>query len=198
MSVQENISVPFRYVDSISQKQHILLLYEDLEYARLIEFRFIKNGLDSGENCIYVTDQDSGSIVIKFLSYGIQLQDFLSGRLRIIQRHDMLGSREEILLQAKNDAKYILENVIGPFRIVGRIIPNVGTMDGISAQIEIEKKTHHIFDDLCGSIMCTYDLSKIEKSKRKVWMQKLRDTHHAVIHAPSFGQGGVLCPLIQN
>ena len=43
MNTQETLSVPFRYVDAIEHKQHILLLYEDAAYARLIEFRFIKN-----------------------------------------------------------------------------------------------------------------------------------------------------------
>ncbi len=198
MSIHENIPVPFRYVDSVSQKQHILLLYEDPEYARLIEFRFLKNGLDNGENCLYVTDQDSASIVIKFLSYGIPLQEFQSGRLRVIQMHESCGDREQILYQAKKDLVSIMDSLIGPYRVVGRIVPNVGTLDGISAQIELEKKTHQYFEDLCGSIMCTYDLSKIEKTKRKVWMEKLRKTHHAIIHAPRFGQGGVICPYMPN
>jgi hypothetical protein len=81
----DTMPIPFRYIDSLEDKQHIALFYDDPEYARLIEFRFIKNGLLKGEQCVYATEEDSGSIVLKFLNYGIPLSYFLSRKLRVIQ-----------------------------------------------------------------------------------------------------------------
>lgn len=193
MSIYETSPVPFRYVDSIEQKQHILLLYEDIAYAQMIEFRFIKNGLASGENCIYVTHEDSGSIVLKLLNYGISLQCFQNNRLKVIQMHRTCEN-EIISDRCKKDIESILVGLIPPYRIVGRIVSNVSTMDGMTVQIDLESKTHSCFDDSGGSIMCTYDMSTIEKTKRKSWMEELRKTHHAVIHATRFGEGGVFCP----
>ena len=193
MSVYDKISAPIRYVDSLDGKQHILLLYEDQEYARIIEFRFIKNGLDSQENCIYITDEDSGQVVIKFLSYGIPLHYFQSGKLRVIQIHNTFTNMNEIANGCEKDIKMILEYLIPPFRIVGRIVPNVTTINGISVELEFEKKTHDCFDESRGSIMCTYDLSKIEKTRRRKWMEDLRQNHHATIYATKFGEGGVFC-----
>lgn len=194
MSIYETISVPLRYVDLLEHKQHILLLYEDPNYARLIEFRFIKNGLAMGENCLYVTSEDPVSLVVKFLSYGIPLHYLESGKLRIIQMREKCGGQEELMQHCKKEISYMLESLIAPYRIVGRIVPDVSTMPGMSVQMEMEKITHSGFDDLRGSVMCIFDISKIESSKRKKWLEQLRATHHVVIYAPKFGQGGVFCP----
>lgn len=194
MSIYETLSVPFRYVDSLEKKQHILLLYEDPAYARLIEFRFIKNGLADNETCVYVTHEDSGSIVLKFLNYGIPLHYFQSGKLRVIQMHKICSNGKDMLEKSKKDIESILESLLPPYRIVGRIIPDVSTIDGITIQMELERQTHSCFEDFRGSVMCTYDISKIEKTKRKAWLAELRQTHHTVIHATKFGEGGVLCP----
>ena len=194
MSIYETLSVPFKYVDSIEHKQHILLLYEDPAYARLIEFRFIKNGLADGETCVYVTHEDSGLIVLQFLNYGIPMQYFQNGKLRVIQMHETCSTGEAMFEKSKKRVEEILEGLIPPYRIVGRIVPNISTLDGMSVQMDLEKKTHACFEDFRGSVMCTYDVSTIEKTKRKTWMESLRKTHHTIIHATKFGQGGVLCP----
>ncbi|SMH71153.1 protein of unknown function [Candidatus Nitrosotalea okcheonensis] len=47
----------------------------------MIMFRFIKNGLTSGEECRYATEEDSCSIVIEMLNYGIPLKYFQSKQL---------------------------------------------------------------------------------------------------------------------
>ena len=193
MATCDSMAIPFGYLDSLEKRQHILLLYEDPEYARLIEFRFIKNGLANGESCLYVTSEDSASIVVKFLSYGIPLYYFQSGKLKVIQVREACGGKDEMLQNCKKDISVILDRLIAPYRIVGRIVPNISTTDGMSVQMEIEKQTHRKFDDLGGSIMCTFDISKIEKSRKKAWLEELRSSHHIVIHAPKFGQGGVFC-----
>ena len=189
----DSMPMPFKYVDSIEEKQHIVLFYEEPEYARLIEFCFIKNGLMRGEQCLYATDEDSGSIVLKFLSYGIPLDYFVTRKLRVIQLRETLGGREQILAKSKKDLDDMLCGLLPPFRIVARMIPDVSTVDGILAELELEKSAQHHFDDLCGSIMYPYDLSKIEKTNKKEWLEELRSSHHVSIYAPRFGEGGVFC-----
>jgi MEDS: MEthanogen/methylotroph, DcmR Sensory domain len=192
---QDTMPVPLRYIDSIgNQKQHIALFYEEPEYARLIEFRFIKNGLLSGQQCIYATEEDSGSVVLRFLNYGIPLGCFLSKQLRVLQIRETCGDRNEIYKKCKKDLESIFEGLLPPFRIVSRIVPNVGTIDGISVELELEKSTHRHFNDFCGSLICPYDISKIEPTEKKNWLEELRANHHVSIYAPKFGQGGVFSP----
>lgn len=194
MLTYDSMPVPFRYIDLLEEKQHIVLLYEDPEYARLIEFRFIKNGLLRGEQCIYATDEDTGSIVLKFLIYGIPFKYFQSKKLRVIQLRETYGKRDEILKKCKEDLKTILNELIAPYRIVSRIVPNVSTVDGISAELELERAAQFHFEDFGGSILCPYDISKIEKTMKKKWLEELRVSHHTIIYVPKYGEAGVFSP----
>jgi len=187
--------VPFKYVDSLQPRQHIALFYEESEYARLIEFRFIKHGLENGENCVYATEEDSGSIVLKMLNYGIPLRYFQSRKLRVYQIQRTCGGRGEIMKKSKMDLDMILSDLISPFRIVSRIVQDVSTTDGMAVELELECTTHDKFENFGGSLICPYDISGMESNKRKQWMEELRASHHAVIYAPRFGEGGVFCAL---
>ena len=171
---------------------HIGLFYEDSEYARLIEFRFLKNGLEKGEQCVYATEGDSGSIVLKMLRYGIPLEYFESKKLRVYQTRQSHGSRDEIMKSCRKDIEMIQSELQPPFRIVSRIVPDVSTIPGMSVELEIERELHHRFDDIGGSVMCPYALSKIESSQRKEWIAELFKNHHKVIYASRFGEGEVL------
>lgn len=183
--------IPFKYIDSLQREQHIALFYEEPEYARLIEFQFIKNGLAAGENCIYTTSEDSGSIVLKMLSYGIPLRYFETGRLKIYQIHPVLGTRDEIVKSCRADIQMIVSHLISPFRLVSRIVPDVSTEDGILLELDLEHLVHQNFKDFGGSLICPYDISKIERNARKKWLKELRNNHHTIIYAPKFGEGGV-------
>lgn len=172
-----------------------MLFYEDMEYARLIEFLFIKRGLEKGENCVYATHEDSGSIVIKLLGYGIPFDAFLSKKIQVLQIRPISGKHEEMIAECKKEIIKLQEGLKRPFRIVSRIISDVSTIEGISAEIELEQLTHDCFDDLGGSIMCPYDISKIEKTRKLEWIKDLYSSHHAIIYIPKYGEGGVICPI---
>jgi hypothetical protein len=87
-----------------------------------------------------------------------------------------------------------LPNVNYPFRIVSRLVADVSTRDGILAELELEHSAHEKFEDFGGSLICPYDISKIEPRGKKQWMKQIRENHHAVIYAPRFGEGGVFVP----
>ncbi len=89
--MHDSYHIPIKFVDSLDSKKHIALFYEEPEYARMIEFRFIKNGLENGEQCVYATEEDSGSIVLEMLSYGIPLECFQNKKLRIYQIQNSFG-----------------------------------------------------------------------------------------------------------
>lgn len=161
-------------------------------------FRFIKNGLANGEQCVYITEEDSGSIVIKMLTYGISLQHFQRNQVRVLQIGNQHGNRQEIRSGCEKDIVVATMNLRKPFRVVSRIVPNVNTEIGISVEIEFEKHVHREFDEFGGSIMCPYDISKIEHRKRKQWLEELRENHHAVIYVPREGSGGVFTNPIND
>ncbi len=184
--------VPIKFVDSLDARKHIALFYEEPEYARLIEFRFLKNGVAKGEQGVYATEEDSGFIVLKMLNYGIPLEYFERKKLRVYQIHNGFTNRNEIMENARKNIEMILSGLQPPFRIVSRVVSDVSTLTGMTVEMELERETHDHFDDFGGSVMCPYDLSKIETSQRKEWLAQLREYHHNVIYAPKFGEGGIL------
>jgi hypothetical protein len=187
--------IPLKFVDSISEGKHVALLYEDSEYARLIEFRFLKNGLDRGQQCLYVTSEDSGIILLKLLTYGIPLEHFKSGRMRVLQLHYFQGDYVAMMSHYKKEMLKVSGYLHGPFWIVGRIVPEIGTISGMSIELEFEREIHKVLEDLDGSIMCTYDIRKLEQTMKRKWLLGIFSTHHDIIYAPEFGKGGVLsCP----
>src|SRR6185312_2706776 len=52
------VSEPFQYIDALEGKKHIILVYEDQIEGKLIQFKFLKNGLHAGESCFYMTHED--------------------------------------------------------------------------------------------------------------------------------------------
>ena len=183
--------MPMSFLDSLDSKKHLLLLYEEPEFARLIEFRFIRNGLKNGENCIYGSAEDSGFIIIKMLSFGIALKYFQNKQLQVLQIDNREGSKEAILKSCKKDIERIMSGLVQPYRIVSRIVPNVDTIEGICAELELERHLQKTFDELGGSVLCPYDISKIEKKHKDEWIRELRKNHHVEIYVSKSGQGRV-------
>lgn len=183
--------VPFKYIDSLKERQHICLFYEDQEYARMIEFRFMRNGLAMGEQCVYAMEGDSGTIVLKMLNYGIPMKYFQTGKLKVYQIQSILGGPKEIMKNCRRDIAIIISNLNQPFRMVSRIVPDVSTRAGMSVELELERSVHRYFEDFGGSLICPYYVSKMESSRKRQWMEDLRANHHTIIYAPRFGEGGV-------
>jgi hypothetical protein len=53
---------PLNYVHHIKEFQHIVLFYEEIEYDRVISFKFIKSGLEDEKMCTYLSDEDVGTV----------------------------------------------------------------------------------------------------------------------------------------
>lgn len=191
----QSIAIPMEFISSLKEKKHLMLFYEDPESAKLLEFLFLKQGLDSGETCIYATSEDSGSIILSLLRYGIPPESFFTKKIQVFHIPPVSGTSEEIVLQCKKQITKMLSDLKKPFRIVSRIVADVSTEQGIIAELEIEKCVHGCFEDFGGSIMCPYDISTIEKKNRLEWVQSLYSQHHAVIYLPKMGESGVICPF---
>ena len=181
-----------KFVDSIDKKRHIALLYEDSEYARLLESRFLKSGLERGEQCLYVTCEDSGLILLKLLRYGIPLEYFQTCKIRVLQLEVTDGHYDTLKSRCKKEILRIIGHSHTPVRLVGRFVPKVDIITGMSIELEFEDELHKIFDDLGGSIMCPYELGKLEPTMKTKWISGLVASHHDVIYASKFGEGEVL------
>jgi len=187
------MNVPLRLVNSLDTNKHILLLYNDPEYAKRIEFQFIGNGLAKGEHCVYATEEDPALIKKKMKEHGIKVKNFLDRKLlHICQTSDPFGHPEGALAGTKSNLEMILKDSKPPYRMVAMLIPDTGTTEAMDVHIKIEKEFHNNFASFNGSVMYPYDINKLEQNKSHDWIRELLQSHHSAIYAQSFEEGGVL------
>jgi hypothetical protein len=187
------MDVPLRFVNSLDTNKHILLLYDDSQHAKRIEFQFIGNGLAKGEHCIYATEEDPTFIKEEMAKHGIDVENFLDkGLLHIYQPSDPFSHPEGAFAGAKSNLEMILKDSEPPYRMVTMLIPDKGITEVIDVHIKIEKEFHANFENFNGSMMCPYNIKNLEQNKSHDFIRELLNSHHSVIYAQPFEKGGVL------
>ncbi len=74
-------------------------------------------------------------------------------------------------------------NLKTPFRLTGRIIPNVSTKEGIELELVVEEMLHSKFDKRGYSFLCPYQIESIEDENKPKWLELLMKNHHNLIYA---------------
>lgn len=173
--------MPLSYIDKIDTKKHIMLVYDDIKKAREIMYYFIKRGLEKDERCFYPTSDDPKLIESDMERYGINVKYYKKNKMLHVYPIPNIGNSESILNDLENMLHQITKDSTSPFRVVGRMIPNVGFEEAMAVQYTIEKIFHEsLFDNLSGSCMCVYDFSQIqENNKWRDWLAKLETCHNA-------------------
>jgi MEDS: MEthanogen/methylotroph, DcmR Sensory domain len=188
-----NNNHPLNFIDTLGYGRHAVLLYEDAEFARLIQFRFINNGLLKGEHCIFTTHEQEDNIqfIENQMEYnGIDVEGFKrKNLLHIYQIPDPMNHPEGELKGNEDIMNIILADSKQPFRIVARSIPEIKTEGQRVSSISIEYSAHSNFHSFPGSILCHYPVDKIEPRIHGQWLVDILQNHHAAIFAPKSGQG---------
>jgi hypothetical protein len=183
------VTEPFKYIDSLEGRKHIILVYDDQIEGKLIQFRFLRNGLRDGESCFYLTHQEPEIIQREMSKSGmIDTAEWIKkGLLHIYQIPDISQDKEGMLEGCQKILKMIQRHK-APYRIVGRIISDVSTEMSMETEYVLEKIFHSRFERIDGSVLCYYDWSQIGGNRLR-WIEKLSRTHHAIIFATKFRSG---------
>jgi hypothetical protein len=182
------VSEPFQYIDSLEGKKHIILLYEDPIEGKLIQFRFLRNGLRIGESCFYLTHEEP-SIIEKEMREAamIDVSTSLKKGLHILKIPDISQDKDGMLEGCQKIQKIIQEHGT-PYRVVGRIIPDVSTEMAMEVQYALERIFHSGYEGVEGSVLCHYDWTQIGGNRLR-WLERLSRAHHAIIFATGFKRG---------
>ncbi|NQV40441.1 MAG: MEDS domain-containing protein [Nitrosopumilus sp.] len=181
---------PKKFIDEISKNKHILMFYEEPEYSRILEYKFIKNGLKKGEKCLYcVGEDDDVELTYQGMNdFGIDISSYKEkGLLKIIPTVDPMTipkSPEEFF-------KIILKEVesFESIRVVGRWITKSTNETRVKADLAIEEYFHSNFDKIPGILLCSYDITAIDENDLKKYLKKFMGCHHSAIFAPSLDSG---------
>ena len=194
----------YQFIDSVGseiKKNHMVIFYEESECARNVEFRFIKNGLLKNEHCIYTVAEEEEEDVISFIEremsdYGIDVDKYKNKNnlLHIYYTPYTLHIYEDIIKKRETILNTLLAGLKPPFRITNMLVPESKTREQIRANIKIERKIHHDFNNnqFPGSLMCSYSIKNIINDITGNWMRNMLLNHHTAIFLPKLSNGLVL------
>jgi hypothetical protein len=67
---------PIKFIDKMEGNNHIVLLYDNEKYADLVIARYLLNGLQKGESCIFFTSDDPETIEERLFAQGIAVDSY--------------------------------------------------------------------------------------------------------------------------
>src|SRR5713226_5837905 len=184
MKISRQEYQPLKFLDETSAHKHFVLIYDEPEYGKMIECKFVENGLKKGINCIYLTHGNAQSAENQMKQYGIDVKHYKEKNLLHFVDIDIIKESPEGISSAfDNFMQKIMNNFESPYYILGRTIQDISTKTGMEAELEAEHTMHNNFKKYQCSCLCTYHIDEIEKNMRKKWVNHLLDHHHSVIYA---------------
>lgn len=184
MSAEKANYRPIKFLDRMERNNHIVLLYDNEEYADLVISRYLLNGLQKGESCIFFTADKPETVEERLSSEGIDVDSYKqTNSLRIFRIERSDADKFDALSTLKHIREEATKGMKPPYRFVGRTIMDTGSKEGMKLGLVVEKTGHEHFEEFDNSQLCYYNISGIEQSKRNEWISELLKNHHHVIYA---------------
>jgi hypothetical protein len=212
MSIKDSslFEQPLDFVHHVKEGKHIVLFYEELEYANMISYQFIKSGLEHKKDCSYLSEEELEVVKREMVDSGIGVKKFTRNeQLHIYQVPSLTDYVENAQLKEIEQgeertatADTILRNlseIRQSGRIVLRCIYKINTEEQIKSNLKWEHDYH--FKDLKNSgvtVVCTYPINDIiptlsdSKGCYGKWMNDLLEIYDGVIFARRFWKGVAL------
>ena len=180
---------PVGFIDRLEGNKHIVILYDDEKRADFIVARYFTDGFKRGGSCVYFTDEDPVAIRRRLVAQGIDVGGYKKEhRLRIFQIPTSNSGRVDALKALKAITAESTRGMKPPFRFVGRTITDIESVDGMLQGMNLEKIGNDHFEEFDISLLCYYDIRKMERSRRDEWVRGLLENHHSVIYASDAGK----------
>jgi hypothetical protein len=187
------------------------MLYEEPEYARQVQIRFLQNGLQDGDCCIYGSPDDESLNLTKtgMLECGLDVDRYT--KEGVLQFHKRIPSIQDPESYRKSTIEF-MESIEDTFRNarthaikmpprirgVGSIQPFVFAHENVdlkasSSQLLVEKLWQsESTDSFDGIWMCIFQVHDILASMEQGWMKELVTSHDAAIYLPRLSNGVAL------
>jgi hypothetical protein len=180
----------YEFLDMLEIGKHVLFFYEKLDYALMIEFRFLRNALSKGEQCIFAVNGDSAMLENQMAYTGIDVEECRKrDLLRILYPPNVMDDPEGPEKGAEKIVKEIMAETKTPFWVIASLIPSINTREQMDAALNIEHNLHASFSERKYTWLCPYSTDDINAEIRDEFMNGLMMRHHAVISASKSGMG---------
>lgn len=183
------------FLQSIRRGTHLVLLHENSEYARGIEFEFLHGGLKKGDHCVYASMFDEPvEIRERMESFGIDVE-------RYEERNYLRLHKVSIGAPAFNDGGLTWSEVLSSstssssslshYRLVGRLYsPQLMTREHLTECMRIEGQIQKSSSKWKGITLCSYSMKALKPESISDWFATILKSHDGVVFAPSPGNGG--------
>jgi hypothetical protein len=192
---------PLNFVHQVQEGKHLVLFYEELEYAKMISFQFIKSGLVHKKGCSYLSEEDIEAVKREMTDSGVDANKFIKNSLlHIYQVPSLTDTPRDIQIEEEEGlAHSILKNPLKighTDRIVLRCIYKINTEEQLRSNLKWEHD--YRFKNLKNSgvtIICTYPIKDIiptisdSTGSYGKWMNDLLEIYDGVIFARRFWKG---------
>lgn len=173
-----------KFLDRLEGNRHILMLYDDDKNADFIIARYFLNGLRKGHSCVFFTEADPKEIETRLSAQGLDVDRYeRENRLRVLHFETSASDRYDPLAEEKAAVIEMTKGMKGPFRFVGKTVSDIESVEGLIRGMKFEKAGQEHFEELDISLLCYYDIRKLERSRREEWVRSLLENHHQVIYA---------------
>jgi DcmR-like sensory protein len=191
---------PLNFVKKVRRGKHIVLFYEETEYARIILFEFLKNGLVNKERCVYISEENVEAVEREMSDAGINAEVFMKNELLFVHQVPNLAGYSNITQTAlENLSQFALRPWTKdgrPDRLVLRCIFTINSREQIRSNLEWEREFRaKDLKHLQGTMICTYPVSNIiptisdSEGDYGRWMSDLLELYDGVIFARKFWTG---------
>lgn len=183
-----------KFVNDIEKNKHVVLFYDEIGWAKNIEFEFIKNGLEKGEHCIYALSESSDLVEKQMSDFGIDVKKFKDGNLLHVYQIPNSYDYSKGLTPILDVYDMILSNTVSPLRVVSTFVTETDIAKAIELELISEKKFQSDLHNFDGIWVCPYDVNKLENTKRMSWIDQLIRTHDLTIFSPTLNKSTLSKP----
>ncbi len=175
---------PEGFINRLESNKHVVMLYDNDKRADSVIAQYLAEGFKKGASCIYFTDVDPAGIRKRLFAQGINVRRFEKENLLRIFRIPTSGDgKANALMALKAMVAQTTKGMKPPFRFVGRTITDTESLDGMLQGLKLEKIGNDHFEEFDISLLCYYDIRKMERSRREGWIIGLLENHNSVIYA---------------
>ncbi len=179
---------PVRFLDRLEGNNHVVMLYDDEKNADLMIARYFQNGLNKGDSCVFLTDGDTRPVEGRLASEDIDVYRYVEeNKLRVFGTRSMAVVGTDVLRAQK---AITAESTKGkpPFRLAGRAIPDIESVNGMLQGMQLETTGQERLSEFGISLLCFYDVRKLEGSRRDERVRGLLENHRQEIYASDPGK----------
>jgi DcmR-like sensory protein len=193
---------PLNFVRNLGRGKHVVLFYEEVEYARMLLFEFLKSGLMQNKRCSYISEEGIEMVKREMYDAGIGTHEFLNnGQLLVHQIANLANHPHIPPIELEKLSQLALhpgtkKNGVQPDRLVLKCIFKINTQQQIRSNLEWERDYRdRDLKRLHGTIICTYPVNDILFTISDAigdygrWMSNLLELYDGVIFARKFWKG---------